>query len=280
MRLGILHPGEMGISVAASAQNSGNHVHWASVGRSTETVERARAHGLINDESIAALCAGCEVIVSVCPPASAIDVANEVALCKFSGLYVDANAVSPMRARAIGAIVSAHGARFVDGGIIGPPAWKPGETTLYLSGAHATEAAALFIGAALAARVIDGDIGSASALKMVYASFTKGSTALLAAMHAVAEQLGVRAALNEHLESERAGSILEAEKRVRSVTAKAWRFTAEMHEIADTYLQAGLPGGFHEAAAQVYEKLAQFKGAASLPEMAGVLAALINTGVE
>src|SRR4051794_30374376 len=119
MRIGILHPGEMGVSVAAAARRAGHEVCWASAGRSAATRARAERARLRDVESVSALCAGCDLVLSVCPPAAAEAVAREVAACGFRGLYLDANAVSPARAVAIGEVVTAAGAGFVDGGIIG-----------------------------------------------------------------------------------------------------------------------------------------------------------------
>jgi 3-hydroxyisobutyrate dehydrogenase-like beta-hydroxyacid dehydrogenase len=135
--LGILHPGVMGVSVAASAQNSGCAVYWVAAGRSAQTRARAAQHALHAAGSLAELCRMCEVIVSVCPPHAAEEVADGVLQHGFTGIYLDANAISPQRAVSIGERMAAAGATFVDGGVIGGPAWQPGETWLYLAGAAA-----------------------------------------------------------------------------------------------------------------------------------------------
>src|SRR5205807_2605503 len=122
--IGILHPGEMGSSVAAAARAGGSRVIWASAGRGEATRRRAAA----------------------------------------------------------------------DGGIIGPPARKAGDTRLYLSGAGAADVAARFKGSLLEAIVLDGPVGAASAIKMAYAGWNKGSQALLLAIRALAAHEGVDAA--------------------------------------------------------------------------------------
>jgi hypothetical protein len=136
-RIGILHPGAMGISLAASAQNSGRQVAWASEGRSPATRDRASKLGLRDAGSLAVLCAECSVLVSVCPPHAAEAVARDVVACGFTGLYVDANAIAPRRAIQIGQAMAEAGITFVDGGIIGGPAWDPNRTWLYLAGPQA-----------------------------------------------------------------------------------------------------------------------------------------------
>src|SRR5690606_25556078 len=107
-------------------------------------------------------CERCEVIICVCPPHAAEDVAASVIECGFSGLYVDANAIAPQRAVRTGDKLAAAGIRFVDGSIIGGPAWEPGKTWLYLSGSEAQQAAECFAAGPLETSVIGDEIGKAS----------------------------------------------------------------------------------------------------------------------
>lgn len=273
--VGILHPGDMGISVAATIQNSGHLVYWVSENRSPQTRQRAEQHGLNDAGTLADLCERCAIIVSVCPPDAAEEQAAQVLAQGFRGLYIDANAITPQRAQAIEAAMTDAGATLVDGGIIGGPAWKPGTTWLYLSSAAAEQAGALFTAGPLETRVIGDTVGKASALKMCFAAYTKGSTALLSAVLAAAEGLGVRSELEQQW-----GSTATADNtaRVRGVTAKAWRFAGEMDEIAATLASAGIPDGFHLAAADVYRRMAEFKGATPLPDVDAVLNALLSNG--
>ena len=142
--VGILHPGEMGVSIAASALKSGCTVYWAAEERSPKTRVRAESHGLVDTSSVAKLCETCSMIISICPPHAAEQVANKVLVCSFRGLYVDANAISPQRVMRMGEAMTKSGAAFVDGGIIGGPAWEAGTTCLYLSGSEAYKTAACF----------------------------------------------------------------------------------------------------------------------------------------
>ena len=276
INVGILHPGEMGISMAACAQNSGNSVYWASQGRSAQTRTRAEKLNLLDAGTLAQLCATCSAIVCVCPPDAAEDMADGVLALGFTGLYIDANAISPGRTERVGLAMTAGGAAFVDGGIIGGPAWKPNRTWLYLSGEQAQEAAALFSAGPLETAVIGDEIGKASALKMCYAAYTKGTSALLCAILASAEALGVRADLEKQWSRGGSDFAEQTTNRVRRVTAKAWRFAGEMDEIADTFEQVGLPGGFHAAAGMIYERMARFKDLGCTPELDAVLDALLD----
>lgn len=275
-KIGILHPGEMGTSVAASAINNGHQVYWASENRSDSTRMRAERHGLIKSDSLVELCQSCEIIFCVCPPHAAEDVANLVVEYGFIGYYLDANAVSPQRAIKIGQMMETADIHFVDGGIIGGPVWKPKETFLYLSGKDANIIANCFTNGPLETKIIGDEIGKASALKMCYAAYSKGKTALLAAILAAAESLDVREDLYQQWDTNDPNFSEQVNRRVRRATAKAWRFEGEMHEIASTFQEAGLPSGFYEAAAEVFHRMANFKDSTETPQLEDVLKALLQ----
>lgn len=271
MRIGILHPGEMGISVAVSAIQNGHEVYWVSNGRGDKTRMRASKHELHDAGSLAGLCETASIILSICPPHAAEDVARSVIQTGFKGLYVDANAVSPQRSQAINEEMLAADIEFVDGGIIGPPAWERGKTWLYLSGPRAEDIAHCFTNGSLNTKVIGEDVGKASAIKMCYAAYTKGTSALLSTILAAAETYNVRMELSQQWDMDEAGFTEQTERRIRRVTAKAWRFAGEMDEIAATFSAASLPSGFHEAAAEIYRRMADFKDSPALPELNDVL---------
>ena len=272
--VGLINPGTMGASVGAAAMQTGVTLIWASQGRSPATKERAQKAGLKDCHTLQNLVTTSEIILSVCPPHNAQDVAGQVAELGFSGIYLEANAIAPNVTRQIGLMITNQGARFVDGGIIGgPPRNAESGTQLYLSGEDAPAIADIFKASNLHASVISERIGAASALKMTFAAFTKGSTALLSAILAVAEKEGVRANLENQWGEE---FTQQTHQRVITNTAKAWRFEGEMREIAATFSGAGLPGNFHEAAAQVFTRLAKFKDQEQTPDIEEVLAALLK----
>jgi 3-hydroxyisobutyrate dehydrogenase-like beta-hydroxyacid dehydrogenase len=272
--IGVLHPGEMGVTVGASARAGGSRVLWASEGRSAQTRERAAAAGLEDAKTLASVCAASGVILSICPPHSALDLARVVAAQGFSGVYVDGNAVSPGTARDIGRIIERAGATFVDGGIIGPPARARGTTRLYLSGEQAAPIARLFAQGPLEATALDGGPGAASALKMAYAAYTKGTAALLVSIRALAIQAGVDQALLGEWARSQPELGARSERAAGETARKAWRFAGEMAEIAATFDDAGLPDGFFRAAAEIYESLAGYKDAPGMPSVAEVAKAL------
>ncbi len=255
--LALLHPGNMGATVGAAV--NGARALWVSDGRSEGSRRRAREAGLVEVATLAEAVRESDAVLSVCPPHAAEEVAQDVADLGFAGIYIDANAVSRATAQRVGAAVGRSEARFVDGGIIGPPVRKPGTTRLYLSGAGAEEVAQLFSGSLLDAKVIGGGPGAASALKMTYAAWTKGSDALILAIRALAATEGVEEALLREWAGSRPDLVRKSERAASVAAPKGWRYVGEMEEIAVSFGAAGLPTGFHDAAADLYRRLAPFK---------------------
>jgi len=248
--IGVLHPGEMGAAVGGCLSQRGLTVLWASAGRSPATADRAAAAGMRDVGSAGEMSGQADVILSVCPPHAALEVARSVS--GFGGIYVDANAVSPATTREVAEMVTAGGARYVDGGIIGAPPRSPGDSRLYLSGLWAEEVSQLFDDTALDAQVIGDEIGQASAVKMAYAAWTKGTAALILAIRALARAEGVEQTLIAEWQQSQPALTARPHAAARSALQKGWRWVAEMDEIAATMSAAGLPPGFHEAAAAIY----------------------------
>jgi 3-hydroxyisobutyrate dehydrogenase-like beta-hydroxyacid dehydrogenase len=292
--IGLLHPGEMGAAVGQCLAGAGHRVLWAPAGRSAATGARAAAAGLTACELAEMVCR-CDLIMSVCPPHAALDIARQVT--GFGGIYLDANAISPATAREVAGLVEAGGASYVDGGIIGTPPVTPGFIRLYLSGPQAGEVRDLFEASPVDARVVDHGtgaaagtaaagtaaagaigvgrvVGSASAVKMAYASWTKGTAALLLAARALARAEGVEETLLAEWSISQPGLDERSARAAESATAKGWRWIAEMEEIAATMAAAGLPGGFHQAAAEIYRR---FSPADRAGEEAALEAQVRNT---
>jgi 3-hydroxyisobutyrate dehydrogenase-like beta-hydroxyacid dehydrogenase len=254
--IGLLHPGEMGAAVGGCLVSIGHTVLWDPDGRSRASTGRALSAGL-DGVGLAGVLSRSSVIVSVCPPHAALDVAHQVAERGFGGVYVDANAVSVATAQQVAAVVTAGGASYVDGGIIGPPPDASGQTRLYLSGKRAAEVQVLFRRSALDARVAEGPLYAASATKMAYAAWTKGTSALLLACRALARAEGVERTLLAEWALSQPRLAEQAEQAAVSAALKGWRWIGEMDEIAASMADAGLPPGFHEAAADIYDRAAR-----------------------
>ena len=260
--VGLLHPGEMGAAVGGCLVSVGHEVLWDPAGRSRASTGRALAAGLTG-VTFDRLIARSSVILSVCPPHAAPDVAHQVASAGYTGLYVDANAISVATAEQVSAVVTAAGATYVDGGIIGAPPEVAGHTRLYLSGPQAGQVRPLFNRSRLDARIAEGPLYAASSVKMAYAAWTKGSSALLLAARALARASGVeRTLLSEWSLSQKALGE-QSERSASAAAAKGWRWVAEMEEIADSMAAAGLPSGFHEAAADIYDRASRAEAPAA-----------------
>ena len=262
--VGFLHPGAMGSQLAAICSGSRR---WVPSGRSAATHDRAQAAGLVACPSLSHLADSCDMIVSVCPPGEAVAVADAVADTGFDGIYVDANAIAPATARHI----AGRFERFVDGGIIGPPPVQAGTTRLYLSGADAPAAGASWDASPLEVRFVDGGAGAASAVKACFAAWTKGTSALLLAIRALAEREGVTDAIVAEWSTSMPDLIDRVELTAPAVGPKAWRFVGEMEEIAATFAAEDLPSGFHLAAAEIYARLNRFKDDEPGPTLTDVI---------
>lgn len=256
--IGLLHPGVMGAAVGSALKPVASAVIWAAAGRSITTSKRAELADLVGVPDLAELARRSDVIISVCPPDAALDVAEQVATTLGDRpdppLYVDANAVSPATMARIGELLGVE--RVVDASIIGPPAWEPGRTVLWLSGESAPVVAGLFAGTPFEARVLGTDLGPASALKACFALQSKALPAIWLAMAAAAEGYGVQDALRAELTRNGVDEKL-LDGPGAGTGSKAWRWVGEMQEAADALLAVGVPDGFSRAAAEMYRRVAQ-----------------------
>lgn len=258
--VGVLHPGAMGASLGSALKPAAAAVVWAAAGRTQATSKRAELADLVGVPDVAAVARRCDVIISICPPHAAVDVAEQVAaaLPERSGpppVYVEANAVSPATVRRIADLLG-PAATLVDGAVIGPPAWQPGASVLWLAGPGAAPIAGLFAGSPFEARVLGPHPGAASALKACFALQSKALPALWLALDEAAERAGVAEALAGELRRsgiDLAGRLAEVESRLED---KAWRWVGEMEEAAAALAELGVPDGFSLAAAEVYRRRA------------------------
>ncbi|MEV7296810.1 DUF1932 domain-containing protein [Streptomyces microflavus] len=247
--VGILHPGSMGAAVAACAATNAAAVLWCETGRSTASKERAARFGLAPVAELAELLGRSDIVISLCPPAAAEGLARAAAVHRFAGVYVEANAISPVRTKSIAALL-APAATVVDGGVVGSPPADGKAPTLYLSGpADATvRIEALFADTAVQTSVLGAEVGKASALKLSYASFQKTSRVLVALAVGMAREHGVDQELIE-IASKRTDSYLSEPQYVAKTAARAWRWGPELEEAADALAAAGLPPEMLRAAA-------------------------------
>jgi hypothetical protein len=223
--IGLLHPGEMGASLGAALRVNAARVLWAGEGRSAQSRERAERAGLVDGGTLAQVVAQASMIVSICPPHAALDVAGQVAALGRPELYIDANAVAPGTVERIAQFLGAEAV--VDAAVVGVPAWRPEGASLLLSGPRADDAAALFAGTNFTVRVLGDRLGQASIAKACFALKTKALPTLWLAIQAAADSYGV---------TDEVGRLLG--------------------ETGTDLAAAGLPDGWSLAAAEMYRRIA------------------------
>lgn len=257
--IGILHPGTMGAALGSALKARAGAVIWADAGRSHATAKRAELADLVAVPDVAELARRSHVIVSICPPHAAREVAEQVAAGAAGRtdppLYVDANAVAPDTVREIAALLGTD--RVCDAAVIGPPAWERGTTVLWLSGPGADAVAGLCEGSAFETRVLGTgptDVGTASGLKVCFALQSKALPTVWLAMEEAAARFGVTEALHGELERTGAGHAAALADVRAKAAGKGWRWAGEMEEAADALAAAGVPDGFSRAAAELYRR--------------------------
>lgn len=254
----VIAPGAMGSGIARCLVDHGAAVPTLLDGRSPASVDRARAAGMVAADEV--VIAAADIILSIVPPGEAAALAERLAPALRAAtrkpVYVDCNAVSIETVRAIAAAVTSTGAGFADGGIIGLPPREGGAgPALYLAGPDAARLGILG-DLGLRIRVLDGPVGAASALKMSYAGITKGLTGLASAMILAAARNGAAAALHTELAASQPQLLARFERVVPDMYDKAYRWVAEMREIADFLGPDDPAQRIYEAAADLFEGLA------------------------
>jgi L-threonate 2-dehydrogenase len=254
----VIAPGMMGAAVGKRLVDHGVKVLTSLKGRSAQSAERAKAAGMIsvNDEEIAAT----DFILSILPPGDAVALAQRfspaLTASNSKPVFVDCNAVSPRTVDRIAAAIAPTGSPFVDAGIIGaPPKGDDAGPRFYASGKEAPRFARLreF---GLDVRVLGGPMSAASALKMSYAGITKGTQALAAAMLLAATRGGTADALSAELSGSQPQMLAWLKRNLPQMPPKAYRWVAEMHEIADFVGEDPSAHELYAGAAHFYEQIA------------------------
>jgi 3-hydroxyisobutyrate dehydrogenase-like beta-hydroxyacid dehydrogenase len=255
----VIAPGMMGAAVGKRLVDNGVKVLTSLKGRSAETAGRAKTAGMsvANDEEIAAS----DFILSILPPGDAVALAERfqpaLKASNAKPVYVDCNAINPKTVDRVAAVIAPTDCPFVDSGIIGSPP-KPGDAgpRFYASGPAAPRFATLRQ-YGLDVRVLDGAISAASALKMSYAGITKGTQAIGAAMMLAATRAGSADALFAELSSSQKEMFAWFKRGLALMPPKAYRWVAEMHEIAGFVGEDPTAHELYEGAAHFYERIAE-----------------------
>jgi len=255
----VIAPGTMGAAVGKRLVDNGVKVLTSLTGRSAETATRAKAAGMATagDEEIAAS----DFILSILPPGDAVALAERfqpaLKASNAKPVYVDCNAINPKTVDRVAAVIAPTDCPFVDSGIIGSPP-KPGDAgpRFYASGPAAPRFATLRQ-YGLDVRVLDGAMSAASALKMSYAGITKGTQAIGAAMMLAATRAGSADALFAELSSSQKEMFAWFKRGLALMPPKAYRWVAEMHEIAGFVGEDPTAHELYEGAAHFYERIAE-----------------------
>ena len=257
--IAILSPGDMGGGVGAALARHGHDVISCVAGRSQATQARAERLGFRLASDLDSLLAEADLVLSILPPEAATALARDVAAAmRRSGStppYADCNAVSPETARAIGALFEGTGAPFIDAGIIGAAPHPDGPPTRFYVSGEAAGLMDVLDGKGMSVRQVGAEIGSASAVKMCYASITKGTNTLHAAAMTVADALGVGETVRAEIDESLPAVMEHMRGTIPRLPADSGRWVGEMEEIARTFASAGVTPRFHQGAAEMFRLL-------------------------
>ncbi|MCE2399308.1 NAD(P)-dependent oxidoreductase [Candidatus Poribacteria bacterium] len=267
--IGILSPGDMGHTVGDVLRQNGLRVISCLEGRSQRTRDLAQKVGIVDVQTYPEFVNEADLILSIMVPAQAMNAAELVAeilqQTETNLTYVDCNAIAPQTVRKLGEVITSAGGIFVDASIIGPPPRRPGATRFYASGPN-LDAFSELSHYGLDVRTLGDEIGLASAIKMCYASLTKGLTALCTELLTAAEALGVSDALTEEFKLSQAALYERMERGLPSMPPKARRWIGEMEEISDTFAHVGLTPNILAGAADMYRLVSETHLADLSPE--------------
>jgi len=267
LRIALISPGAMGSALSAALSAAGHQLFTSLAGRSAASRARAEAAGMLDADD--ATLAGCDIILSVLPPADAPALVERllphIAARASKPLFVDANALSPATKQALAARLATAGCTLVDGAILGPPPGSsPRGAVLLLSGEAAQEATRLAT-EPCPTKVVGNSVGGASALKMCYGGINKGVAGLAAALLLAAERHGIADALKAEMAEHMPDLFQRYQRQIPDMMPKAYRWVAEMREISaflapDDAAGADIYQGLADLFAHVAEQVANEGG--------------------
>ena len=256
MKIGLMSPGDMGASVANFFVKAGFQVYSNLSNRSDLSKTRAKNAGIVDLESLESIVNEVDLFFSIIPPDKSVVLAKKVGDIalrnKLNFVYLDMNAISPKTSLKIDKIFKDLEVSYIDGSIIGGPPQRNLFPRFYVSGNNANKISPLD-GFGIEVRVLSDQIGDASALKMSYASITKGTTALYAAALIVAKKTGVYEHFIKELSESQKNVLNNMKNSFPNVKSKAYRWIGEMLEISDTFSDSSISGNFHKGAADTFD---------------------------
>ncbi len=254
----VIAPGAMGAAVGRRLSDRGLKVLTSLSGRSKSSIARAAEAGMAaaSDEEIASA----DFVLSILPPGDALSLAQRLAPALIASnakpVYIDCNAINPATVERVAAVIAPTGCPFVDCGIIGPPPKGKDFSPRFYASGEAAPRFALFRQYGLDVRLLEGSLSAASALKMSYAGITKGTQAIGAAMMLAATRAGSADALFEELSFSQKEMLAQFKQQLPMMPAKAYRWIAEMEEIAGFVGDDPAARELYEGAARFYRRIA------------------------
>ena len=265
----ILSPGDMGHAIGRVLLAHGLEVITCLKGRSDRTRGLSVQAGIREVASCEELVSQADLVLSILVPAAALEAARYVASAlRGTGrslYFADCNAVAPQTVEAIGAVITGAGGRFIDASIIGFPPAKDVTPRLYVSGPHAGIMSVLD-GKGIDVVPLGNAIGQASGIKMCYAALTKGTFALYYAVATAAKKMELFDELCREFAHSQAAAYELMQQHLPRLPAKAFRWIAEMQQIADTFEQVGVTPDMHRGAAEMFRLISQSSLANETPE--------------
>ena len=256
--VGLLSPGDMGSNVGRALSENGFEVITSLESRSDRTKELAQIAGIEDAGSMEEMVERSDIVLSILVPEAAVGVAREVAeIISDTGKplpFADCNPVAPATAHEMAEIIDSAGGKYIDAGIIGGPPGRGAPPRFYASGPHEAILAQLD-GRGISVPTMGGDVGRASAIKMCFASLSKGTASLHASALIAAENLGILDEFINELDSSQQ-RVLSGMQGVNSLGAKAFRWIEEMEQIAATFAAAGATPLMHKGAADMFRLVA------------------------
>jgi putative dehydrogenase len=269
MTIAVLSTGDMGHAVGRALGEAGHRVITSLTGRSQRTRGLAESAGIREVGGLGEVVGQADLILSILVPSEAesfaLSVAAAIRAARSRAVFADCNAVAPATSLRMEKAIAAAGGRYIDASIIGPPPGRGDAPRFYTSGPHAGAMQALD-GAGIVVRNMGPETGAASGIKMCYAGFTKGASALSVGVLALAQRLGVADELDKEMAESQAAGLKRMRQQIPGLPVKARRWVGEMEEIAATFASTDLPPGFHEAAAVIYKLMGETEFASETPE--------------
>jgi len=268
IRVGVLHPGALGGALGKALADAGNTPIACLCGRSAITRARALAANFVVVPSLEEVARSSDIVISLVPPAKALEVAICFAVCANKcadggrmPIFIEANSVAARTKKQIADILASVGVSCLDGAFLGPANRIGTENVMLLSGPGADGVAPVFR-KVVEARVVGGEVGQASSLKMTMAILTKALPALLLEMVCTSAKNGQLGPALDLMRRLYPGIIGFLERTLPTYPEHIGRRVFELTEVRDWLRELDQLAVMTEGAVTILERL-RFRGLSS-----------------